>query len=250
MRYSDPRLVDQLAASYVLGTLSGAARRRFERLQRDRSDVALAVAGWESRLGRLAEAVSPVVPSSRVWEAVARRTRPAAAVNSNASASGAKPGSRWWLPTGFGLAGFAGGLVAAFALLAVAPGVLFTTDQVAMRNNEKLPQSYVGLLTDAQGNGKLLVSSLRHGRAMTVKAIGPIEARPTGRHLVVWAVPANAPPFVLGTAPTTGSVVAALPDTSERLLSKVSKLVVTEETTATPQSPGTIVFTGNCAKLW
>jgi hypothetical protein len=42
-----------------------------------------------------------------------------------------------------------------------------------------------------------------------------------------------------------------LPDTSEKLLSKVSKLVVTLETSATPVSPsGTVVFSGNCAKLW
>ena len=247
MRYSDPQLVDQLAASYVLGTLSGRARQRFERLQHERADVALAVVGWEARLGRLAAAVPTAQPSTRVWEAIAARTRPAQRL---AGSAAPRSGAKWWWPAGFGLAGLASGLVAAFALLAVAPGILLTTDQVAMRSGQKLPQSYVGLLTDAQGNGKLLVSSLRHGQTMTVKAIGAIEPRASGRHLVVWAVPANAPPFVLGPAPVTGSVTATLPDTSERLLAKVTKLMVTEESTTVPASPGTIVFTGNCAKLW
>ena len=37
----------------------------------------------------------------------------------------------------------------------------------------------------------------------------------------------------------------------EKLLLKVSKLMVTLETSATPQVPsGTVLFTGNCAKLW
>jgi hypothetical protein len=42
-----------------------------------------------------------------------------------------------------------------------------------------------------------------------------------------------------------------LPDTSEKLLSKVSKLVVTLEADANATKPGeTVVFSGNCAKLW
>jgi hypothetical protein len=42
-----------------------------------------------------------------------------------------------------------------------------------------------------------------------------------------------------------------LPDTSEKLLSKVSKLAVTLETDASPSAPSAhVVFSGNCAKLW
>jgi len=119
-----------------------------------------------------------------------------------------------------------------------------------MRSGEKLPQSYVGLLTDAQGDGKLLVSSLRHGRTMTVKVIGPITPPAAGR-LVLWAVPTDAPPFMLGPVPTSGSAVSMLPDTSERLLSQVRQLVVTLESGERPAAPSpVVVFSGNCAKLW
>lgn len=242
MKYSDPHLVDQLAASYVLGTLAPRARRRFERLRGDRSDVALAVGAWEARLGRLAESVAPVAPSAAVWEAIARRTRPQQAA--------ATRGWRWLMPAGIGLGGVAAGVLATIGLLATAPALFVTADQVAMRTGGKLPHSYVGLLTDAQGNGKLLVSSLRHGRTMTVKVIGPITPPPAGRKLVLWAVPASGAPFVLGTAPLTGSATTELPDTSEKLLSKVGKLLVTEEASETPAVPGAVVFSGNCAKLW
>jgi anti-sigma-K factor RskA len=138
----------------------------------------------------------------------------------------------------------------ALAALMVAPTFFVTADQVAMRAGEKLPQSYVGLLTDAEGNGKVLVSSLRHGRVMTVKVIGPLQPPPAGRHMVLWAVPPEGTPFVLGTVPAKGSSVSRLPDTSEKLLSKVGKLVVTLETSESPAAPGAVLLRGNCAKLW
>ena len=243
MKYTDSRLLEHLASAYVLGTLTHGARRRFERLRHDRADVNLAVLQWEARLGQLAQSVPAIRPSPRVWRAIEARTKPSAA-----RAGSAWPG--WLKPAGFGLGGLAAGLVTALALVTVAPALFLSADQAAMRAGEKLPQSYVGLLTDAKGDGKLLVSSLRHGRTMTVKVIGPIDPPATGK-LVLWAVPADAPPFALGSVPTTGSAVSMLPDTSEKLLSKVRKLVVTLESSDRPATPGAVVvFSGNCAKLW
>ncbi|MGC1174411.1 anti-sigma factor [Polaromonas sp.] len=247
MRYTSPDLLEHLASSYVLGTLGGGARRRFERLQRDRADVRVRVTQWEARLGQLAVSVPVHQPSPRVWAAIAARTRPAKSQH----ASQAKAGWLGWLkPAGFGVGGLAAGVIAASVLFVTAPGIFMSSDQIAMRTGEKLPQSYVGLLTDAQGNGKLLVSSLRHGKTMTVKVIGPITP-PAGGTLVLWAVPASGPALALGPVPTSGSAVSMLPDTSEKLLSKVSKLVVTLETNAAAAAPsGPVVFSGNCAKLW
>lgn len=243
MRYTSPRLIEHLASTYVLGTLAGSARRRFERLLRERTDLQLAVAEWEGRLGALGQAIPPRPAPARVWAAVDARTRPLAAAPARSAGLG------WLKPAGFSLGGLAAGLVAASVLFAVVPGLFITADRVAMLTGQRLPQSYVGLLTDAQGNGKLLVSSLRHGTAMTVKVIGPIAAPAQGR-LVLWAVPAAGPAFVLGPVPLAGSVTSQLPGTSEKLLSKVQKLVVTLETDAAPTVPGAVVFSGNCAKLW
>lgn len=244
MRYTNPVVLEHLASGYVLGTLAHGARRRFERLQRDRADVRVLVTQWEARLGQLAVSVPPYKPSPRVWAAIAARTQPANPVQAKTSWLG------WLKPAGFGFGGLAAGVIAASAFFIAMPTLFMSSDQLAMRSGEKLPQSYVGLLTDAQGNGKLLVSSLRHGKTMAVKVIGPITPPTTGR-LVLWAVPANGPAFSLGAVPTSGSAVSMLPDTSEKLLSKVSKLVVTLETDANPAKPAdTVVFSGNCAKLW
>jgi anti-sigma-K factor RskA len=244
MKYAHPELIDHLASAYVLGTLAGPARRRFERLQRDRADVQLAVAEWQARLGPLSHAVPPQLPSPKVWAAIAARTHPV-----TLAAKARAPWAGWLRATGFGAAGLIVGAVATTTLLLGAPGLLFTADQVALRTGEKLPASYVGLLTDAQGNGKLLVSSLRHGRTAMLKVIGPITPPATGR-LVLWALPTDGPAFVLANVPTSGTALAPMPDTSERLLSKVTRLVVTAETDAAPQTPGTALYSGNCAKLW
>ena len=67
---------------------------------------------------------------------------------------------------------------------------------------------------------------------------------------MLWAMPATGAPFVLGVVPLRGSAQSTLPDTSEKLLPKVTKLAVTAETSAAPASPGAIVYSGNCAKLW
>lgn len=257
MRYTHPALLDHLASAYVLGTLGGGARRRFERLLRDRSDVQLLVAQWEGRLGMLARSVPAQQPPQRVWATIEARTRPR-------DVKDAAPQGGWagvlWRRHGVlqGLAGVVLGVVATVALVAAVPTLFVSSDQVALRAGDKLPQAYVGLLTDAAGNGKVLVSSLRHGRTLTVKVIGPITLPATpatvagaAPQLVLWAVPADGVPFVLGTVPVAGSAVSVLPDASEKLLLKVSKLMVTLETSATPQVPSsTVLFTGNCAKLW
>jgi anti-sigma-K factor RskA len=247
MRYSSTELIERLAAEYALGTLHGGARRRFVRLLADRADVRLAVSAWEARLAPLAASVSPVQPKAEVWKVIAAQTSPSAS---------AKLESAWsWLsPASWGLSGIAAGVALSAAVLFTAPTLFFTADQIAMRAGEKLPQSYVGVLTDAQGNGRLLVSSLRHGKTVTLKVIGKGDLGTDAAPLQLWALPPadvnGGKPFPLAQVPIKGSATAMLPDTSEKLLSKVSKLAVTQVNTVQPSLPGEVVLTGNCAKLW
>ena len=72
MRYP-PEQVEQLAAEYVVGTLHGAARRRFDALMRDRADVRLSVWEWEQLLHPLGAALQPVQPPRSVWAGIHRR---------------------------------------------------------------------------------------------------------------------------------------------------------------------------------
>lgn len=75
MRYQAEQ-VDSLAAEYVLGTLHGSARQRFERLITDRGDVRLAVWRWERHLNGIASGVESRKPPRHVWKNIRRRIDP------------------------------------------------------------------------------------------------------------------------------------------------------------------------------
>jgi anti-sigma-K factor RskA len=252
VRYSDPALLDHLAAQYALGTLRGGARRRFERLMRDRSDVRMLVEQWHGRVQQLAVSVPSVAPSPAVWSQIERRIEAPAVAAAAAQAAQAKPASFWnWLKPAVL---FAAGIAAGVAVVMLAPQRFVSLDRVAM-DAQKLPQSYVGLLLDTQGRPTVLASSLRHGNQLTIKMLRPAPP-PPGTRLVLWALPPNdpqsAPPFVLGVLPETGQSVLTMPGTSEQLLSKVQRLQVTAEPAgALPAAPGgPVVMSGHCVKLW
>ncbi|MEM7765733.1 MAG: anti-sigma factor [Pseudomonadota bacterium] len=68
-----PEVIDLLAAEYVVGTLDGAARRRFEQLLRQRADARLATWEWEQRLHGLYAEIEPVRPPRSLWRRIRRQ---------------------------------------------------------------------------------------------------------------------------------------------------------------------------------
>jgi anti-sigma-K factor RskA len=73
MNRRDPAVRSALAAEYALGTLRGAARRRFERLLRADAALRAEVWRWEARLADLALRLPPQQPEPGVWSALERR---------------------------------------------------------------------------------------------------------------------------------------------------------------------------------
>ena len=70
----DDGLLDELAGEYVLGTLDGEARARFESRLSDDSDAQQAVAQWEARLSPLTNAeAEELPPSDAVWATIKGR---------------------------------------------------------------------------------------------------------------------------------------------------------------------------------
>jgi anti-sigma-K factor RskA len=114
-----------------------------------------------------------------------------------------------------------------------------------------LPQSYVGLLTDAQNNAVLLASSTRYGRILSLKRLRPVEGQ-SGRVAVLWALPRDGAPFAVGVVPLGEQATLTLADTSEKLFSNVPRLAVSFETGLPPPgaTPSPFVLTGHCVKLW
>ena len=85
MRYTNPELVSQLAAEYVMGTLHGPARARLESLLEEREDFRQQIDDWERRLGHLLERVVEIPPPPAAWEAISVRVAPIATVQQNRS---------------------------------------------------------------------------------------------------------------------------------------------------------------------
>lgn len=189
MDYSRAPLADRLAAEYVLGTLRGAARRRFDTLLPAHPALRLAVARWQDALVPLAASIKPVQPSPRVWKGIEARLF--AERHATAAAAGPLP---WWqrvLPwrAATGLAS-AAALVLGVALTVPPPA---QPPVVIVMSPNEAAAAGPALLAKA----KFVASVSADGRGLVLK---PLDALPldAGRALELWAVPPQGAPRSLG----------------------------------------------------
>ena len=234
------RLLDLLAAEYVLGTLHGPARARFSQRLRDDAALQACVAFWERALTPMASPLS-AVPSAKVWQAIAARVAPRTAVEAPS-----------WMERWLGLrslAPLAAGLVLGVALGVIGPA--WIDRGVADAGETQLPESYVGVLAGADGRAGLIVSSRRHGTVMDVKQIQPAAVN-AGQTLFLWVIESDGSTRAVGAVPQGKFVQVALPKTSEQLFAKATELAVSVEAVgsvpAAPTAP--FVYRGLCGKLW
>ncbi len=179
MRY-DTEQVDYLAAEYVLGTLHGPARRRFDRLMTDRADVRMAVWRWERNLNGMAESLKPHKPSRRVWTNIRRRIE--VSQQSKTAFLGNWRGLWLALPT-----------AAAAAWLAIALLPTTVVDRVAIFADQNAETLWV------------ISADLDRGLLQTEAVTVPAAAGNTSYEL--WVLPADGPPQSLGLLPVNAGTV-------------------------------------------
>jgi anti-sigma-K factor RskA len=209
--YGRPPLAERLAAEYVLGTLRGRARRRFETLLAAHPALRSAVMDWYARLMPLTGLIKPVQPSAAVWQRVQQRLfndRPPAAVPAP---------QRWWqrLRLWQGVAAFA--TVAALGLsvlLAQAPGVQPPVVIVLSANPDAAAAVQASFVASVSGDGRSLV--------LKPINVGSLDA---GRVLELWAVPGRGAPRSLGLVSATGATQVL----RARLLSDTAAFAVSLE---------------------
>jgi anti-sigma-K factor RskA len=141
-------------------------------------------------------------------------------------------------------------MIATLGLVRLYPTAVVPVDAIVQERGT-LPPSYVGLLTDAANNPVVLASSTRHGRTMSIKMLRKVDV-PPGKVLQLWALPDEGAAFPLGVVPSEGKGAFQMADTSEKLLSSVSRLAVSVEDAParTGSAPASYLLTGNCVKLW
>lgn len=191
----NPELVDKLAAEYVLGTLRGGARRRFDTLQARHAVVRRAVDEWQDWLHPMAEFAPAAVPRPQVWDNISRQV-------GLKRTSGAG-----WLQRLRDSLGFWRGLSLASTTLAALLVAVLLTRQFGV----EAPPSFVAMLADDRSQPVAVVTGNARTHSMTVKLVVPQNVA-ADRSLELWAVPKEGNPRSLGLLAADGSITLALPD--------------------------------------
>lgn len=190
----NPELMDKLAAEYVLGTLRGGARRRFDALQARHAVIRRAVDEWQDRLHPLAEFAPAAVPRPQVWDNIARHV------------GLAQPSGAGWLQRLRDSLGFWRGLSLASTTLAALLVVVLLTRQFGA----EAPPSFVAMLADDRSQPVAVVTGNARTHNLTVKLVAPQNVA-ADRSLELWAVPKEGNPRSLGLLAADGSITLALP---------------------------------------
>jgi anti-sigma-K factor RskA len=188
MDYSRRDLADRLAAEYVLGTLRGRARSRFETLLVAHPALREAVAQWEQRLSPLASKVQPVEPSPQVWRQVEARLF--------GQTGAPAPTSLWQrLALWRGLAGVASAATLAMFIVASRVPPPQAPIVVVLNANPEAAQAL---------NASFVASVTADGRALVLRPLNDLSLTPD-RALELWAVPAQGAPRSLGLVQGSGA---------------------------------------------
>jgi anti-sigma-K factor RskA len=216
-------LREKLAAEYVLGTLKGGARRRFEGYLHNDAALRRITAEWQDRLVPMAEFSSAQKPRKQVWLGIERRLN-------------LRPVRAAWLESlnfwrSLGLVSTA---MAALLVMVIGTRML---DQPQL--------DYVATLTDDKAQTALLLTGDSSHQALTVRLVGnaPVASDKT---LQLWAVPKQGNPRSLGLLADKGEVKLAL--TSSAISDDVALLAVSLEPKGGSPSPngptGPILYKG------
>ncbi len=190
----NPSLVEQLAASYALGTLRGGARRRFEALARTHASVRAAALIWQGRMASVAELQPQAAPSPAVWkriENLVAADRQAKAMQAARSAPVPATGG-WWASLGLWRGATAAGALA--AVVAVVTGLNLNTalngqvQQLSARLAATPEIQYVAVLADDKSAPSVLVTYDPKHSQLQLKHVGQFHPSPD-KSLQLWALP-------------------------------------------------------------
>ena len=207
MNYQHPQLLDELAAQYVLGTLRGLARRRFERYCAGNVAALHAVRRWEDRLVDMVAGVVPVAPSPLVWDRIKFRIRRDRALRPKRSLATL---GNWRFAVAAGIAALA---IAFGVWTGFGPG---STQAVA----------YV---VDQQQTRLWSIEAPRSRGELRVAAADNLSLDPA-RAYELWALPGEgAAPVSLGLMPKSGRSKLQLSDAQRLALSRSRQVAISLE---------------------
>jgi anti-sigma-K factor RskA len=236
MRFADEKLRSQLAAEYVLGTMSARARRRFEIHLRSNPQLRRAVSEWETRLSPLSAAMPAIEPPARVWQAIKTRVQ----VGKPAAAGFWESLSFWRVSS------FASGLLAlALIVFVAAPKPEIPADAGRM----------VVVMNDLATQRPAMTASWEPGqsggRALRIRVIGHAQMAPNTAW-ELWMLPGgDQKPVSLGLITTHETQLVQIPQALAVRLDAAQGLAMSVEPaggspTGLPSGP--VLYAGECIK--
>lgn len=223
-----PERIEALAAEYVIGTLTGPARRRFQHWMMESWQVRLEVWFWENHLASLLENIPDQRPSDNVWRQIEERLGWRSAPT--------QPSRLSWILT----------LVSSTAAAALA---LLLVLQPAPEN--PADRSMVAVVSD-QAQPLWVMDGVADGRQLRTRALAAGAAGP-GRDYELWILPASGAPLSLGVLPADGSrVVIELSERQRNALLGSKKLAISLEPSGgspTGQPTGPVLYTTQLLSL-
>jgi anti-sigma-K factor RskA len=231
---NNPILRQKLAAEYVLGTLRGGARRRFEGWLHQDADLRNICAEWQQRLAPMAEFAGAIAPPKRVWKAIEQRLGFKQAVAS------------WQFWRNENLAFWRSLGMVSTALTAMLLVIVMTNRTPPVQTPSI---AYVATLADEKTQTAMLVTADPQGGKMEVRLASgvPVDA---SKALELWVVPKAGKPRSLG---LIGSGRTVLPLPANAIGENVAVLAVTLEPkggSPDPNGPtGPVIYKGAWVRL-
>ena len=258
MNYRDkPELIDRLASEYVLGTLSGHARRRFAAWTVNDAALRRTVTEWESRLTPMAAAIAEARPNPRVWQGVAAAIAPTI-VSRPAQRSSFWDNLAFWRGIGLSTSGIAAALM---VFIGVRPPEIVEKVQIVERMVEKPVRvsdganpwqpSFVATLKDKDGKTMLMIYVGRNSDELWVKYEG--DNMPKDASLELWGLDDKGQPKSLGLIKESGKNMMKLPDIADKSVVAFKKLAVSMEPMGGSKMgvpTGPVMYSGDCQTFW
>jgi anti-sigma-K factor RskA len=203
MKPDNHEIIDALSSEYVLGTLRGPARRRFERWRTSNALVDQRCRFWEERLMRLAIRLAPLQPPARVWLAIQRR------LNLTPSRSALRR-------------------TRSFALAASVLLVVGLTALLYWRGHQTIRATVVATISAKAGGHIWELEVFGNTQRLVVHAV-QLPDRPAGRDYELWALPKGGSPVSLGVLPNRDVSSRTLSAMQKQALANSSEVAVTLE---------------------
>lgn len=202
-----PERIESLAAEYVLGSLRGKARSRFERWMMESGRVRQEVWYWEEKLGQLSDQVAEREPPKSAWRGIEGRLWPPELASAKARSRGLWP---------------AWSVVATAAALVLA---VMLVQQPTLEPDSRLS----GAIVQADVSDPLwLVSESRRDSRLRLRSVAATSAE-AGKDYELWIVPDNGNPLSLGVIPVGDMYQVELTDEARETLSQSRTLAISLE---------------------